>query len=232
MSDIAIGVQFDVAFFRRWIEELAGAVRAGCDELTRLDAAIGDADHGVNMRRGLEAVMDAVRGFSGTRPGPLLHLVGTRLITVVGGAAGPIYGTAFRSMAESVDGADALDLARLTAALEAGLAGIQLIGAAEPGEKTIVDAWHPAVVALRESRGLSIRTALMAAEEGARQGMVDTIPLRATKGRASYLGWRSEGHQDPGATSTYYLFAGLAAAAREGLGADAALGVLPGGGPA
>lgn len=214
MSDIATDVTLDVVFFRRWMTGLAEAVAAGCDELTRLDAAIGDADHGINMRRGTKAVVEALaEPAAAPHPGAVLHLAGNRLVTVVGGAAGPIYGTAFRAMGEVLGDSPLVGLGQLTSALGAGLDGIQRLGAAEPGDKTIVDAWHPAVLALGAGGEGPLRTALGDAERAAHAGMLATVPMRARKGRASYLGWRSEGHQDPGATSTRLLFASLLTAA-------------------
>lgn len=214
MSDISTDVALDVVFFRRWMTELAGAIDMECDELTRLDAAIGDADHGINMRRGMRAVLAALDEPAGDAvPADVLLLVGNSLITEVGGAAGPLYGTAFRTMADALGPRPTLG--GLATAVGAGLDGIQRLGAAESGDKTIVDAWIPAAVALRKAAASHqpLRTALSKTEQAARLGMLDTIPLRARKGRASYLGWRSEGHQDPGATSTHLLFSSLAASA-------------------
>lgn len=216
MSEIAADLELDVALVRRWIVRLAGAVEAGRDELTRLDAAIGDADHGINMMRGMRSVTSTMEAVGeGVSPAELLSIVGTRLVTVVGGAAGPIYGTAFRAVGQALDGREP-GMPALASAMTAGLDAIQRLGAAEPGDKTIVDSWLPAARALEDaSTGSSSVVGLERAEQAARQGMLDTIPMRARKGRASYLGWRSEGHQDPGATSTHMVFASLAAAARE-----------------
>lgn len=214
MTDSATDVALDVAFFRRWMTELSAAVESGCEELTRLDAAIGDADHGINMLRGMRAVVTAIEtDGQADSPARILNLAGSRLVTAVGGAAGPLYGTAFRSMAASLDGRVRPALADVRQALAAGLEGIQRLGAAEPGDKTIVDAWLPAVAALEEVQAGPILPALVGAERAAERGMVATTPLRARKGRASYLGWRSEGHQDPGATSARMIFASLLAAA-------------------
>ncbi|HEX2153382.1 MAG TPA: dihydroxyacetone kinase subunit DhaL [Acidimicrobiia bacterium] len=214
MSEIAADVALDVGFFRRWMTELAAAVESECDELTRLDAAIGDADHGINMLRGMRAVLEAVEDLDGSAtPGDLLHLVGNSLVTVVGGAAGPLYGTAFRSMGASLAPHPIPTLEQLATAVLAGLQGIQRMGAAEPGDKTIVDAWIPASRLLIDTSNGSVRAALVEAERAAHEGMLATIPLRARKGRASYLGWRSQGHQDPGATSARLIFASLVRAA-------------------
>lgn len=215
MSGTAVDVALDVGFFRRWVSGLAEAVEEGCDELTRLDAAIGDADHGINMVRGMRAAVAALesseRGEVET-PAAVLRLTGSRLIGVVGGASGPLYGTAFRSMGEALGSEPCVTITDLVASVRAALAGIQHIGAAEAGDKTMVDAWLPAVSALEEPVNGSVRARLAQAEQAAREGMISTIPMRAHKGRASYLGWRSEGHQDPGATSTHLLFASLVAA--------------------
>ena len=213
MSEIAADLVLDAALMRRWMARLTRTIEAGCDELTRLDAAIGDADHGINMLRGMRAVMAGLDGDGHEdSPAAVLGLAGARLITVVGGAAGPIYGTAFRAMSEVLE-RQPLGIDGVAEMANAGLAAIQRLGAAEPGDKTIVDAWLPAVEALRSTVGSVPLSTLEKAEQAARRGMLDTIPLRARKGRASYLGWRSEGHQDPGATSTHMVFASLAAAA-------------------
>lgn len=220
MSEIAADLVLDAALMRRWMARLTLSIEAGCDELTRLDAAIGDADHGINMLRGMRAVMAGLEGNGGdVSPAAVLGIVGTRLITGVGGAAGPIYGTAFRAMGEVLEH-QPLGIDGVAEMATAGLAGIQRLGAAEPGDKTIVDAWLPAVEALRSTPGSAPLATLEKAEQAARRGMLDTIPLRARKGRASYLGWRSEGHQDPGATSTHMVFASLAAAAAAETGTD------------
>lgn len=212
MSDTATDVVLDVAFFRRWLNELHATVETGCDELTRLDAAIGDADHGVNMLRGLLAVSAALDESEGLSvPRDVLWLAGSRLISVVGGAAGPLYGTALRTMAERLD--PVVDLENLAQAVTAGLVAIRDLGAAEPGDKTMVDAWTPAAAALAMADPSAPLAALARAERAAHAGMMSTIPMRAHKGRASYLGWRSEGHRDPGAASTWMLFSALANAA-------------------
>lgn len=207
-------VALDVLYFRRWMTELARTVGEGSDELTRLDAAIGDADHGINMQRGMAAAIGALREADTLDdPGEVLRLVGNRLVSVVGGASGPIYGTAFRTMGTSLG--PRVTLNDLAIAITAALEAVQRLGAAQPGDKTMVDAWAPAAAALRaaaEDR-VPLPAALTLAELAAHEGMTATIPMRARKGRASYLGWRSEGHQDPGATSTHMIFATMAAAA-------------------
>lgn len=219
MSEIAADLGLDAALMRRWIARLTRTVEAQCDELTRLDAAIGDADHGINMLRGMRSALASLEdGGREDSPAGVLGIVGTRLITGVGGAAGPIYGTAFRAMGEVLEH-HSVGVGGVAEMAAAGLAGIQRLGAAEPGDKTIVDAWLPAVEALQSTPRLAPLATLERAEQAARKGMLDTIPLRARKGRASYLGWRSEGHQDPGATSTHMVFASLAAAAAD-IGTD------------
>jgi len=207
----------DSAFVRSWIRAAADDVAAHRDYLTQLDAAIGDADHGVNMDRGFAAALLALEADRGIPPGRLLEAVGNAILFKVGGASGPLYGTALRGAGSTLGDADTFGGEDLLSALRAALEGIQNLGAAVEGDKTIVDAWLPAVSAFeRELRSggtvadASARAAV-AAEEGARE----TVPMQARKGRASYLGPRSVGHQDPGATSTAMLFSALARAARE-----------------
>ncbi|MGZ4124813.1 MAG: dihydroxyacetone kinase subunit DhaL [Actinomycetota bacterium] len=207
----------------RWIEASASAIRDQREHLTQLDAAIGDADHGINMDRGFEAGLTRVRAADTAAPGRLLQLLGETLILSVGGAAGPLYGSSLREMGRSLGEAEAFDPEALLVALRAALDEIVRLGAAAEGDKTMVDAYRPAVAAfergLRAGRGLG---ALAAAREAAERGMRGTIPMVARKGRASYLGTRSAGHQDPGATSTALLFAALDAAASEELAAGVA----------
>ncbi|HMK92979.1 MAG TPA: dihydroxyacetone kinase subunit DhaL [Thermoleophilia bacterium] len=192
-----------------WLRRFAVVVAERRDELTELDAAIGDADHGVNLDRGMRAVvakLDEEPPGSGDL-GAVLKTVGMTLVSTVGGAAGPLYGTLFLRMGAAAGAAGELSLAGWTAALEAGLAGVQARGKAEPGDKTMVDALQPAVRALRdaEAAGAPLAEALTASAAAAEGGARATIPLVARKGRASYLGERSAGHQDPGATSSWLL---------------------------
>lgn len=203
------GVTLDAAGARRWLELLADELSAHADELTRLDAAIGDADHGTNMARGFravreKAVADDVSG--------LLKQAGMALIGTVGGAAGPLYGTLFLRMSQSTADRDGLALDDVRAALRAGLQGVVDRGKAQPGDKTMVDALVPAVEALdaAAARGDDASRALRAAAEAAERGAEATVPMQARKGRASYLGERSVGHQDPGATSAALLVRTLA----------------------
>ncbi|MFN8231978.1 MAG: dihydroxyacetone kinase subunit DhaL [Actinomycetota bacterium] len=196
---------------RRWVEEWAALIEANRDFLTQLDAAIGDADHGVNMHRGASAAVATVRTMDGASPGATLEEVGTTIVYRVGGAAGPLYGSGLRQAGAELE-AHALDGEGLLAALRGGLEAIRRLGAAEPGDKTIVDAWGPAVTAFEvELRGGGdVGTAAAEAAKAAGEGVQATIPMRARKGRASYLGARSVGHQDPGATSAAMLFEALA----------------------
>ncbi len=177
------------------------------DYLTQLDSAIGDADHGANMDRGFAAVVDKLSTADDKDIGAILKLVGMTLVSTVGGAGGPLYGTLFMRAGAATDGKMELSTSDFASALEAGLAGVQQRGKATPGEKTMVDALTPACAALRQAAdaGDGAGAALEAAASAAEQGMKATIPLLATKGRASYLGERSIGHQDPGATSSYLL---------------------------
>ncbi len=204
----------DAAAVAAWIRAFAAAVAEHRDELTALDAAIGDADHGINMDRGMQAVLvklaaaDAAGGV-----GALLKTVGMTLVSTVGGAAGPLYGTLFLRMATAAGAAEELDVAGLATALAAGVAGVRERGKAEAGDKTMVDALLPAVEALQDAvtAGLPGRAALRATASGAERGMLATVPLVARKGRASYLGERSAGTQDPGATSSWLLLRAAAA---------------------
>jgi len=202
-----------------WMTEIAVAVRAQRDRLTQLDAAIGDGDHGTNMVRGFDAVEQALAGQGGDPPpGPLLIACGKTLVATVGGASGPLWGSALRRAGRSLGDAEAIDGAQLTGALAAALAAIQELGAAEVGDKTIVDALAPAVAALQTAvdAGEPLARALEAAAAAAEAGARATVPLQARKGRASYLGERSIGHQDPGATSTALIMRALVrAVARE-----------------
>ncbi|MEU8172052.1 dihydroxyacetone kinase subunit DhaL [Microbispora hainanensis] len=202
-------------FFAAWIEEIATAVRAQRDHLTQLDAAIGDADHGANLDRGFTAAQEALAGASPRTPGALLVLVGSTLIRKVGGASGPLYGTAFREMGKAFGEAAEISPAELSTGLNAALSGVQRLGAAAEGDKTMVDALAPAATALAQAvrDGLKPEEALEAAAAAAEQGAKATVPLQARKGRASYLGPRSVGHEDPGAASTALLFGALKAAA-------------------
>jgi dihydroxyacetone kinase-like protein len=196
----------DVTALGSWVREFARVVAAQRDELTELDSAIGDADHGTNMDRGMSAAVAAVDATPPVDPAALLKQVGMTMVSKVGGASGPLYGTLFLRMA-GVAGAGALDAATFARALRAGLDGVVSRGKAEPGDKTMVDALGPACDALDAALagGAPLGEALRSAAAAAERGRDATVPLLARKGRASYLGERSIGHQDPGATSTALL---------------------------
>jgi dihydroxyacetone kinase-like protein len=202
----------DVTTVRSWIEHIAKEVEEHRDHLTRLDSAIGDADHGINLVRGFTAVTQALQEVTPETPGALLTLVGSTLISKVGGASGPLYGTAFRRAGKSLGPAEDVSAEALGSALHAALDGVQGLGAAAEGDKTMVDALAPAVRAYDHAlaAGAPIADAARTAAAAAEQGAEATIPMQALKGRASYLGARSVGHQDPGATSTALVFDALA----------------------
>ncbi|MEU9570993.1 dihydroxyacetone kinase subunit DhaL [Streptomyces massasporeus] len=197
----------DAAFFRRWMTVTTASVDREAERLTALDSPIGDADHGTNLQRGFRAVAAALEKEPPATPGGVLTLAGRQLISTVGGASGPLYGTLLRRTGKSLGDADEVSAEQLAEALRAGVDAVMTLGGAAPGDKTMIDALVPAVDALGES----FTAARTAAEEGA----VATTPLQARKGRASYLGERSIGHQDPGATSSALLIAALAEAADE-----------------
>jgi dihydroxyacetone kinase-like protein len=203
-----------------WMTLVAESVKDQRDYLTQLDAAIGDGDHGVNMDRGFDAVGKALaaQGDSLT-PGKLLIVAGKTLVSTVGGASGPLWGTAFRRAGRALGDREELDGNDLVVALQAALDGVVELGAAQPGDKTMVDALGPAIDALSAAldAGKPLDTALAAASQAAEEGAKATVPLQARKGRASYLGERSIGHQDPGATSAALIMAALQLAVeREG----------------
>jgi dihydroxyacetone kinase-like protein len=173
----------------------------------RLDTAIGDGDHGTNMNRGMQKALEKLGGIEGDDIGATLKAVGMALVSSVGGAAGPLYGTLFLQMGASATGKSTLDTAGWADAVEAGVKGVQMRGKAVAGDKTMVDALLPALEALRaaQAEGVAPADAAARSADAAEEGMKATIPLEARKGRASYLGPRSVGHQDPGATSTHLL---------------------------
>jgi dihydroxyacetone kinase-like protein len=201
----------DIAQARAWVAAIAVAVADNADTLTQLDAAIGDSDHGVNLNRGFTAVMAALDGYEPATVGDVLVRTGSTLVSKVGGASGPLYGTAFRAIGKALTDST-VDGQALSVALRAGLDGIQKLGGAQPGDKTIVDAYTPALAAFDErlAAGGGLAAASAAAASAAEEGMRATTGLQARKGRASYLGERSVGHQDPGATSTWLIFKALA----------------------
>jgi dihydroxyacetone kinase-like protein len=204
--------ELDRAGVVAWFKEAARVIASERDTLGQLDAAIGDGDHGANLDRGFQAVMAAVAGEADSPPGRLLILAGRTLVSKVGGASGPLWGSALRRAGRTLGDVPSVDGAALADALDAALAAIVELGSAAPGDKTMVDALTPAVQALRErlAAGDGLDQALASAAAAADEGARATIPLQARKGRASYLGERSIGHQDPGATSTALILRALA----------------------
>ncbi|MFB8267635.1 dihydroxyacetone kinase subunit DhaL [Streptomyces sp. NPDC055955] len=197
----------DADFFRRWLTAATAAVDREAARLTELDSPIGDADHGSNLQRGFIAVSAVLEKEAPATPGGVLTLAGRQLISTVGGASGPLYGTLLRRTGKALGDAPEVGEAELAAALRTGVDAVMTLGGAAPGDKTMIDALVPAVEAL----GTSFDAAAAAAEQGA----LATTPMQARKGRASYLGERSIGHQDPGATSSALLIGALAEAARD-----------------
>jgi dihydroxyacetone kinase-like protein len=202
----------DVGFFMAWIDRAAEAVAAEKDRLTRLDSAIGDSDHGTNLHRGFTAARAALQAKPPQYPGAALVQVGMTLISSVGGASGPLYGTVFRRTGKALGEAEKVSARDLAGALADGLAGVRKLGGASVGDKTMVDVFTPAidVFTARLADDASTADALEAAADAADAAALATIPLRARKGRASYLGERSEGHEDPGAASAALLWRALA----------------------
>ncbi|MFF3885761.1 dihydroxyacetone kinase subunit DhaL [Streptomyces sp. NPDC001914] len=197
----------DADFFRRWMAVTAASVDREADRLTELDSPIGDADHGSNLQRGFAAVTATLEKESPDTPGAVLALAGRQLISTVGGASGPLYGTLLRRTGKALGDAAEVTDEQFADALRTGVDAVRALGGAAPGDKTMIDALVPAVDALAES--------FAAARSAAEEGAVATTPLQARKGRASYLGERSIGHQDPGATSSALLIAALVEAAGE-----------------
>ncbi|MEU2370810.1 dihydroxyacetone kinase subunit DhaL [Streptomyces pseudogriseolus] len=191
----------DADFFRRWMTVTAASVDSEAERLTALDSEIGDADHGSNLQRGFRAVKDALDKEPPATPGAVLTQAGRLLVSTVGGASGPLYGTLLRRTGKTLGEAPEVNRQQLAEALRAGVDAVMKLGGAAPGDKTMIDALLPAVDALVES--------FAAARDAAREGAVATTPMLARKGRASYLGDRSIGHQDPGATSAALLVSAL-----------------------
>lgn len=191
----------------RWVSAFAETIAENKEYLTALDAAIGDADHGINMNRGMQAVMAKLQAGDPEDIGALLKTVGLALVSSVGGAGGPLYGTFFLQLGSKATGKDELTDDDWVAMLAAAVEGVQMRGKAEPNDKTMVDALIPArdALAAAVAAGEPFAGALRASAAAAEEGMKATIPLVARKGRASYLGERSAGHQDPGATSSWLL---------------------------
>jgi len=208
----------DATIFKAWIAGAAELVTGNAVHLTDLDAAIGDGDHGLNMNRGFQAALLMIEQTAPATPGAVLNTVGRAMISKVGGASGPLYGTGFRSAGKALGEDPTVSAEQLGAALQAALAGIQQLGAAVEGDKTMVDALTPAVSAYSAAvvgGGGAVQATRAAADASAR-GLEATIPLVARKGRASYLGPRSAGHQDPGAASMTLILSALAAAVEAG----------------
>ncbi|MER7698055.1 dihydroxyacetone kinase subunit DhaL [Streptomyces sp. NPDC096095] len=201
----------DTDFFRRWMTAAAASVEHEADHLTELDSAIGDADHGSNLQRGFTAVTAVLEEDSPATPGAVLALAGRQLISTVGGASGPLYGTLLRRTGKALGDEPEVTQEQLARAFAAGVAAVGQLGGAQAGDKTMLDALLPAAEALA--------TSFDGAADAARAGAGATVPLQARKGRASYLGERSIGHQDPGATSSALLVEALAATAADGAGA-------------
>lgn len=201
----------------RFLERVAVGIKKHRDELTQLDAAIGDADHGANLDRGFSAVVEKLPTLADKDLGTILKTTGMTLISTVGGASGPLYGTAFMRAAGVLTGTSHMDEHDLLQTLEAALEGIKARGKAQEGEKTMIDTIAPAIAALRQAQeqGQPPVAALQQAVQAAEQGMQSTVPMLATRGRASYLGERSIGHQDPGATSSFYIAQAMLATLHE-----------------
>jgi dihydroxyacetone kinase-like protein len=195
----------------KWLQAIGHVMEANKEFLTQLDAAIGDADHGINMERGFKKVNSQLSAVVDKDIGSILKSTGMALISSVGGASGPLYGTLFLRAGTAASGKNELNTTELADVLNAGLLGVIERGKAEVGDKTMVDALTPAVEAFEQAAAdsMGIAEALRRTETAAEQGMKDTIPLIARKGRASYLGERSIGHQDPGATSVYLILKAL-----------------------
>ena len=196
----------------RWLERSVQVIHENSAQLTQLDSAIGDADHGINMDRGFQAVANKLPGMENADSGTILKTVGSTLVSTVGGASGPLYGTAFLRAGAAVAGKETLDASDVIAMFEAALVGLKARGKAQTGEKTMLDALAPAIEAGQQAQAeqAALPEVVERMADGAKAGMQSTIPMQATKGRASYLGERSVGHQDPGATSCWLLLQALA----------------------
>jgi dihydroxyacetone kinase-like protein len=199
---------FTVAQALAWVRSAAAVMEEHAAELTKLDSAIGDGDHGTNMNRGFRAAVQRLDALEGDQDfGAVFKAVGMALIGKVGGASGPLYGSLFLGMGKELGDSDQVEDQRLAAALRAGYDSVVARGKAQLEDKTMLDAWHPALAALDAAlaEGKELGPALDDATAAAEAGMKATIPMVARKGRASYLGERSRDHQDPGATSTWLL---------------------------
>jgi dihydroxyacetone kinase-like protein len=203
---------FTAAQARSWVSSTASVIEDQAAALTKLDSAIGDGDHGTNMNRGLKAAVQRLEGLEDEDFAGVFKAVGMALIGKVGGASGPLYGSLFLGMGKELGDATEVDDQRLAAALRAGYDSVVARGKAQLEDKTMLDAWHPALEALDAALagGKELGPALDEAAAAAEEGTKATIPMVARKGRASYLGERSRGHQDPGATSTHLILKTLA----------------------
>jgi dihydroxyacetone kinase-like protein len=202
----------DVDTLRQWLCASAASIQENRDYLTQLDAAIGDADHGVNMSRGFTEMASTIaEGGDAQTPGGLLTMAGNILFSAVGGASGALWGFAMQRAGRVLGDNSNFDGAKLAGLLEEALAGVMELGAAEEGDKTMVDALAPAARSIRKmiESGATVAQAATAAREDAEAGMFATMPLRANRGRASYLGDRGIGHKDPGAMSTVLILGAL-----------------------
>lgn len=195
-----------------WLQRSVQVLHENSTLLTQLDSAIGDADHGINMDRGFQAVATKLSGMENADISTMLKTVGSTLVSTVGGASGPLYGTAFLRAGLATAGKETLDASDVIAMFEAALTGIKARGKAQTGEKTMLDALAPAIEAAQQAQAeqASLIGVVHRLADGAKTGMESTIPMLATKGRASYLGERSVGHQDPGSTSCWLLLQALA----------------------
>lgn len=212
----------DAGYVRRWLTSATKAVQREASRLTDLDSAIGDADHGSNLRRGFTAASQAVETAPPTTPGGVLALVGRQLVSTVGGASGPLYGTLMRAAGKQLGDEPTVTARQLCDALRAGVEAVARLGGAARGDKTMLDALLPAVdaMALSLDSGSGLAETLAAGRAAAEEGATATVPMRARKGRASYLGERSVGHQDPGAASSALLVNALVQAVEDGGGED------------
>ncbi|RLF83279.1 dihydroxyacetone kinase subunit L [Thermococci archaeon] len=211
-------MEYDVKYFDRFVRIFAKYLTENKEYLTQLDAAIGDGDHGINMDRGARTALERLGTMNPKTPRELLRIVGMALLSSVGGAAGPLYGTVFMKMSMTIGNKEKIDDKDLVKALENALIGIKTLGKAEVGEKTMVDVWEPVVEFLKEkvlNEENEISEICREIIKLAEERMKATIPMQAKKGRASYLGERSIGHQDPGATSSYLFFKSLCEALSE-----------------
>ncbi len=207
MDEEERGTEVPATWMRPAIERVAARIVEATDELTALDSAIGDGDHGQNMKRGWQAVLEQIDELAALPPAQVLQKVGMTMVGKVGGASGPLYGTLFLQAGKAWDGT--LSLSAVTAAVEAGVEGVKKRGKSDAGEKTMLDVWCPVLDALRAADGATPPEAARAARAAAEEGLAATRDMKATKGRAAYLGERSIGHLDPGARSSALMIAAL-----------------------